>query len=295
MIDHHRGFALGAAGIALLCAMDAVAKALGAELSAFQVVFLRYLGSALWLAIWIAGTRGEWPRLGHLGRQALRAVMLVVTASMFFHAVARLPLALVAALAMTAPVYMTLLGAAFFKERMTGTAWLALGLGAAGSGIIVLFGSGPGAAGIGGDPLTWAAAILAPLGYAVTLALLKHHSSHEPPAAMSLGQSLLAAGLVLPLAWGTLPALNPVLATQAAAIGFLGAVGFLFLIEGLKRLPVSRFAVLDYTALIWAALFGLLFFGEVPGLHLCAGGLLIIAACVINARTPAAAAPAAVG
>lgn len=289
MTVRHHGFALGAAGIALLCAMDAVAKALGAELSAFQVVFLRYLGSALCLALWIAATGGGWPRPTHFTRQALRALMLVVTASMFFHAVARLPLALVAALAMTAPVYMTLIGAVFFKERMRTASWLALALGAAGSGIIIFAGSRFDAGGVAGDPLAWASAILAPLGYAATLAVLKHHSSDEPPAAMSLGQSLLAALLVLPLAWGALPVVTPTLAGQAALIGLLGASGFLFLIEGIKRMPVSVFAVLDYTALVWAALFGLLFFGEVPGLPLWAGGVLIIAACVINARTPAAA------
>lgn len=287
MISRQHGLALGAAGIALLCGMDAVAKALGAELSAFQVVFLRYLGSALWLALWIAATRAGWPRLTDFGRQALRAVMLVVTASMFFFAVARLPLALVAALGMTAPIYMTLIGALVFKEKMTGLSWLALALGVSGSAVIVLAGGALQSGGLSGDPLAWASAILAPVGYAATLALLKHHSNTESPAAMSLGQSLLAALLVLPLAWGAPPEITPILAGQSALIGLLGALGFLLLIEGLKRLPVSGFAVLDYTALVWAGFFGLIFFGEVPGLHLWIGGLLIIAACLVNTRNPA--------
>lgn len=288
MISRNTGFVLCVSGIALMCGMDAVAKALGASFSAFQIVFMRYLGAALWLALWILLSRGTWPRINDVGRQALRAVMLVATATMFFFAVGRLPLAVVAALGMTAPVYMTLLGALLFKERMGAGAWLALALGLAGSAIIILGGGALDAgAAAGGDPLAWAAALLAPLTYAATMALLKHHSGNEEPAAMSLGQSLIAALLVLPLAFGALPEITLPLAGQAVLVGFLGAVGFLLLLHGLKRMPVSAFAVLDYSGLVWAALFGLVFFNEIPGLQFWLGALLIVAACVVNGRRPA--------
>ncbi|WP_323013986.1 DMT family transporter [Devosia sp.] len=288
MTRGNSGFVLCVSGIALMCGMDAVAKALGASFSPFQIVFMRYLGAALWLALWIFSSKGAWPRIDDIGRQALRAVMLVATASLFFFAVTHLPLAAVAALGMTAPVYMTLLGALFLKENMRGGAWLALALGIAGSAVIVLGGgaletSSP----LGGAPLAWTAAALAPVAYAVTMALLKHHSGQEEPAAMSLGQSLIAALLVLPLAFGPLPEINASLAGQSALIGFLGALGFLLLLHGLKRMPVSAFAVLDYSGLVWAAFFGFIFFQEVPGLQFWLGALLIVSACALNARRPA--------
>ena len=286
MNSRRGGIVMGAAGIALMCGMDAVAKALGADLTAFQVVFARYLCSALWLALWIALSGGIWPRLADLGRQALRATMLVATASMFFYAVARLPLAVVAALGMTAPIYVTLLGALFFRERIGADPWIALVLGSAGSAIII-FAGGTTEMGMGGEPLAWAAAALAPLTYAVTLALLKHHSAQEEPAAMTLGQSLIASLLVLPLAVGHLPEITTRIAGLATLIGFLGAVGFLLLVSGLRRMPVSVFAVLDYTALIWAGIFGYVFFAEIPGLQLWVGGTLIVAACAITARRSA--------
>ena len=112
------GMLFCASGIVLMCCMDAVAKALGADLTTFQVVFLRYLGAALWLILWIALTGASWPKREDLGRQAQRAALLVVTASLFFYAVTHLPLAVVAALGMTAPVYVTLLGAIFFHEKI---------------------------------------------------------------------------------------------------------------------------------------------------------------------------------
>jgi len=288
MKGRYSSFILCISGIALMCGMDAVAKALGASFSAFQIVFMRYLGAALWLALWIALSKGTWPRLDDIGRQALRAVLLVATATLFFFAVGRLPLAAVAALGMTAPVYMTLLGALLFEEKMGPGVWLALALGLSGSAVIVLGGGALHAgSAMSGDPLAWVAAVLAPAVYAATMALLKHHSGREEPAAMSLGQSLIAALLVLPLAYGAPPVLTlPVLA-QTILIGFLGAVGFLLLLHGLRHMPVSAFAVLDYSGLVWAAIFGFAFFQEVPGGPFWLGAVLIVSACVVNSRRTA--------
>jgi S-adenosylmethionine uptake transporter len=103
---------------------------------------------------------------------------------------------------------------------------------------------------------------------------------------MTMGQSLLAAILVSPLAFGGWPTITPHIAGLGTLIGLLGAVGFLLLVHGLRRLPVSVFAVLDYTALIWAGLLGFIFFAEVPGPQLWIGGSLIIAACILNSRRP---------
>lgn len=288
MTSTNRGLILGAAGIALMCGMDAVAKALGADLTAFQVVFVRYLGSAIWLALWIALSRGNWPRLADLGPQAMRAVLLVATASMFFYAVSQLPLAVVAALGMTAPLYVTLIGALLFKEKLGSRAWMALALGGAGAAIIILGGGTLDVAGMSGQWLAWAAALLAPLSYAAILALLKHHSGKEEPAAMTLGQSAIAALLVLPLTLTQVPVVTTELVALVTLIGLLGAVGFLLLIHGLRLMPVSVFAVIDYTGLLWAALLGFVFFSEVPGLAFWAGAVLIVGACFINSRRPLA-------
>jgi S-adenosylmethionine uptake transporter len=265
--------------------MDAVAKALGAEMATFQVVFVRFLGAAVWLALWIAFTRGTWPRFGDLGRLGLRGTLLVATASMFFYAVANLPLALVAALGMTAPLYVTLIGAAILKERLDANAWAALILGGSGAAIIILGGGAILVPDIESDPLAWAAALLAPFSYACILALLKHHSLKETPAAMTLGQSAVAALLALPLALAQpFPAITPIIAGQTVLVGFLGAAGFVLLISGLRLVPVSVFAIVDYTGLLWAAALGFVFFSELPRLPFWAGAALIVGACILNSR-----------
>jgi S-adenosylmethionine uptake transporter len=78
-------------------------------------------------------------------------------------------------------------------------------------------------------------------------------------------------------------------------IGMLGAMGFVLLTIGLRTTPASAFAIVDYMNILWAALFGFVFFSEVPELRFWIGGALIIAACVLGAwsasrrpETPAA-------
>ena len=288
-----KGLAFGATGVVLLCCMDAVVRGLGAELTTFQIVFVRMLGAALWLSIWIAATRGEWPKAARIPRHLLRGAMLMVTATLFFYAASHLPLAVATALAMTAPVYVTVMAAILFREPINAMGMAALGVGLLGSAVII-FGGTTVVLNGSSDILAWGAAITAPLAYAFTMVVMKHHSRDETAAAMTLGQSLAAAAMVLPLALGSIPALTPTLSWQMPLVGFLGAAGFLFFINGLQRLPVSVFAVLDYTALIWASLLGFIFYSEVPGPQLWIGGALVILACILSARAmpkPAAALP----
>ncbi len=93
---------------------------------------------------------------------------------------------------------------------------------------------------------------------------------------------LAAQDVVVPTGWA---------AVLTVLIGLLGAAGFLLLINGLKRLPVAVFAVIDYSGLLWAGLFGFAFFGEVPGPQLWIGGALIISACVLAAHMARPASP----
>jgi drug/metabolite transporter (DMT)-like permease len=278
-----KGVAFGLIGVVLLSCMDAVVRSLGAELTTFQIVFVRMLGAALWLAAWIAATRSEWPKVRRIPRHILRGCMLMVTASLFFYAVRHLPLAVCTALAMAAPVYVTVLAAILFREPISITGVVALGLGFVGSAVII-FGGETVVLNGSSDLFAWGAAILAPVAYAFTMVVMKHHSRDETAAAMTLGQSLAAAAIVLPFALGAIPALTPSLSWQIPLVGFLGAAGFLFFINGLQRLPVSVFAVLDYSALLWASLLGYLFYSEVPGPQLWVGGVLVILACVLSAR-----------
>ena len=260
------GLLLCFGGMILLCGMDATAKALGGvRLGAFEIGFVRYAGSTIWLALYIALTRGPWPDLRNWRRHVLRGVLSVTTASLFFYGVTHLPLAIATALAMSAPVYVSILGIVFLRERPAPTLGLAIALGIAGSAVVVLGGDFSGTA--TGDTSGWIAGLLAPLSYAATIVVLKHHADDESAPALTLSTSAVAALVLLPLA------------------GLLGACGFILLTTGLRTTPASTYAIVDYASLLFAALFGFLFFTEVPQVSFWIGGAMIVGACVVAMRT----------
>ncbi|WDR02908.1 DMT family transporter [Devosia algicola] len=277
------GILLGVGGVMVLSAMDSVAKSLGASLNIFVLVFVRYLGAALWLALYMAITGRAWPQRKNYRRHLLRGATMASTACLFFYGVTHLPLAVASALAMSAPLYISLFGIVLLKEKFSASLGLAIIVGIVGS-LIVVLGGAPIVVTGSADILAWGAAILAPVSYASAIVLLKHHATDEGAASMTLAQSLVAAVIVLPLAIVnfTLPAGLAWL--QVGGIGLLGAIGFLLLIAGLRRIPASVFAVVDYTGLLWAGMFGYLFFAEVPPPQLWIGGTLIISACAIGTR-----------
>lgn len=196
------GLLLCFAGMALLCAMDAVAKGLGAHLNTFQIGFVRYGGAAIWLVVYVALTRQSWPKLSNWRRHVLRGVLMVATACLFFYGVTHLPLAIATALAMSAPIYVSLFGIVFFKERPSPVLGLAIVLGIIGSAVMVIGSDVGGATDISG----WIAGLLAPISYAGAIVLLKHHSDDDSAVALTLSTAVVAAVVLLPLAAPGFPA-----------------------------------------------------------------------------------------
>ena len=69
-----------------------------------------------------------------------------------------------------------------------------------------------------------------------------------------------------------------------AGIGTLGVCGHLVLAKAYSLAPAGRMAPADYTVLVYGAIFGYLFFGEIPAWTTIAGGLLIITSSVTATR-----------
>lgn len=272
------GLLLCFAGMALLCAMDAVAKGLGAHLNTVQIAFVRFGGAALWLVVYIAATRGSWPVLKNWRRHVLRGLLMVATASLFFYGVTHLPLAICTALAMSAPIYVSLFGIVLFKERPSPILGAAILLGIIGSAVIVIGGDTSGATDISG----WIAGLLAPISYAAAIVLLKHHADDDSATALTLSTAVVAALVFLPLAVPAFPVPVGAMWWQLPLIGFFGAAGFVLLTIGLRTTPASSFAIVDYMSLLWAAGFGFVFFSEVPGVRFWLGGALIVAGCALG-------------
>jgi S-adenosylmethionine uptake transporter len=117
--------------------------------------------------------------------------------------------------------------------------------------------------------------------YALSLTLLRVRAQKEDAETiMWLGNGVPA--LLLMPAWLVFsgPFQVPQEWPWLALIGLLGYVTWYLFTRAYARAPAQLLAPLEYTALIWAALFGWFVFREPVPLTLYAGAAVIIAACL---------------
>jgi S-adenosylmethionine uptake transporter len=288
-VDRLPPFFVASVGMVLLTIMDATVKSLSASYSTAQIVFIRYLLMGLILATIVVFTRQGWPSAHRLRIHFGRAVLMLITGSTFFYALGHLPLAEVFVLALTSPIFIALFASLFLKEPVKPAVAFAIAAGFAGVLVMVLGDS----ARSGGsyEPLALASALLSPVTYALGIVLLRAQTAREPVTVILATHALMVAALVLPIVAvvPVTPAANDLAAF--AAVGLLGSVGHLAFGNGLKRMPAARFAMIEYTGVIWAALLGYAFFNETPRATAWIGAALIVAGCLIVVTKRAAPPP----
>lgn len=287
MLGPQGSFWLAAFGIFLATGMDGIVKHLSGDFGTVQIVWMRFALMAAILAPVLVVLRLRLPHRGALGAHVGRSALMLVTTALFFFALGRLPLVEVFVLSFTAPVFTALFAALLLREPIGGRVWAAIALALCGMAV-VLAGKGAAPGGATGDPLAYAAALGAPVTYALGLVLLRFQTLRESLPVIVFTQSAIITGvLALPVAAvGVWPA--PVDWSAILAMGVLSTAGMLAFAAGLRGLTAARFAVVEYTGLIWATLIGLALFDEVPPLAFWPGAALVLTGCFIAARQRAA-------
>ena len=208
---------LAVAAEGLLTLMDAIIKALSARYPTLQIAFLRFGFGLIGAAIYTAWNRPGWPTREATLYNGMRALLIVVVATTFFFALARLPLADAIALSFISPVLTAVFGVLLLGERLDWRIVVALAGGFAGMLLIVC--GGLGSAGMSGDVLIGVAAVLiSAVGYAFNIVLLRHRATRDPLSQIVLFQNLgPAVILALPALWvWTAPTLVRLCAVRAA-------------------------------------------------------------------------------
>lgn len=276
--------------IAILTLMDAGIKHWTHTYGTPQILVMRYTAGTLVagsiVAVMIALGRLAMPAKGSLRRAFQRGILIVCVAGFFFYALSVIPLAEATAIAFTAPIYIALLGWVILKEPVGRQTWLAILIGFAGVAIISSGAFAQGNA-FSGALSGYICAAFAALFYAGALVLTRLHASSDPVPTMIMLQSCFAVLFATPLLLLTFMGLavdgRPFMMPDgftvlfALGIGLLGTVGHLFMAWGFKHANAARLGPMEYTSLIWAALYGLLLFGEMPGWRLFVGCGFIVA------------------
>ena len=197
---------------------------------------------------------------------------------MIYSAFALAPLALVAALRFSAPLFAAILAVVLLGEALKLRRFVAI-LAGIGGGLIVLQ---PGMAELGlGEVL----ALTSAAAWGLVLVLTKSLTRTESSLTITFYGTLviLPLAFVASLAFWVWPTWEQL--AWLLALGALGTVANLALAHGIKMADVGVLMPLDFTKLVWAALVGYVFFLEIPGTWTWVGGAVIFAAALNVART----------
>lgn len=264
------------AGVACLSANDAVAKTLTADYSPLQILFLRNV-IALPFTLLVAFLMGGAPALRSYRPAAhlLRGALWVGATVMFFTSFMHLALAEATALIFVAPVFITVISALFLHERVGRGGWLAVLSGFLGVLVVIR----PGGAAFQPVALLPVATALV---YAVLMLSARWVDRRESVWTLLVyltGAGALLGGLIVPFVW------VPVRAEDLwlfAAIALFGTAGMTMMTQAFRLTPAVVVAPLDYTGLIWAALFGWLIWRESLDAMTLLGAAIIIASGVFT-------------
>lgn len=283
-------FAAGILGIALFSGMDAVMKGLVLAIGTFATMFWRNL-----IGIGLSGMtylprRAAWPPRATMAIHLKRGLLSAAMGYLFFWGIGRVPLAQAVALAFIAPLIALYLAAVMLHEtvgrRTVGASLIAF------AGVLVIF-FGQAQADLGREALIGSLAVLlSAVLYAVNIILMRQQALVADPFEISFFQSVIVTvvlALFIPVAGISMPPATQwpwILLASILAIGSLTLLGWAY-----ARAEASYLATTEYTAFLWAALFGWLAFQEPLSPFTLAGAMLIVAGCVLAARKPQEASP----
>jgi S-adenosylmethionine uptake transporter len=283
-------FAVACLGIALFSAMDAAMKGAAIAIGAYSAMLWRQaIGASLGFVPYML-TRKEWPSRAGLKIHVLRGLVASIMAVLFFYGITRIPLAEGIALSFIAPLLALYLAAVMLGERVGRSSVIASLLGVA--GVVVLVAARLSDESGAPRHLDGVAAIfLSAVFYAYNIILMRQQALLAGPMEVAFFQCVTAGvflllalplflifvphGVALPHGhiWGLL--------TLSAALAFAS----LFLLSwAYARAEAQALVPVEYTAFLWAAILGAIFYEEAVTATTVVGTVLIVTGCIIAAR-----------
>ena len=264
-----RGAALLVLATALFASMDAIGKGLMQRHDPFQVVWARYAAQAVIVAIIVSPRLGRVIRTARPGLQVIRSALLFMATLCGFFAFSVMPLADATAIFQTAPLAITALAALILREPVGPRRWAGVMVGFLGALIIVR----PGADVFQPAALLPMLGALFFAGYSIATRFLGRDESYWTTFLYTAALGALIASAFVPLVWVT-PTWGD--AALMLAMGAIGSAGQFLLIVAFNTAPASAIAPFTYAGLIFATLWGYLFFGDAPDGWTATGAAVIV-------------------
>jgi drug/metabolite transporter (DMT)-like permease len=264
-----RGAVLVLMATTLFASMDAIAKLMTERYDPMQVVWARYTGQALLVALMVAPRLRRVLRTDHLPLQLLRSGFFFGATISGFFAYSMLPLATVTAVFQVAPLIITAMAALLLRETVGPRRWAGVAAGFLGALIIIR----PGSSVFEPASLLPMLAALFFSGYTITTRMLGRDDGFWTTFLYSAGLGAILSTLYVPFVWTTPSWADAWTLLGMAAIGTLGQ---LVLIAAFSTAQASALAPFTYFGLIVAALLGYLVFGDLPDAATVLGAGVIV-------------------
>lgn len=264
------GIVFAICAFALFSTHDALIKLLGSSYAPFQVIFFSVLFGFPPVAMSMGAERAlDNFRPHHPWWLAARTLGILVSMSCGFYAFTVLPLAQVYAILFAMPLLITAMSVPFLGETVGARRWIAIVLGLAGVLVVVRPGIEP-------LNLGHLAALTAAVVNSFGAIIVRKISSDERTAVLILypmAATLIVMAALLPTVYTPMPLGDLWL---AALIGVLAFGGQMLNIQAYKRASAAVVAPMQYSQIIWATIFGSLFFDEFPDEWTFVGAAIII-------------------
>jgi drug/metabolite transporter (DMT)-like permease len=253
-------------------------KVVSTSLNNEMVVFFRNVCAFIFILPWLAYSRPP----GGIRTNCLRFHLLRSAAGLgamycFFYAIAELQLSEAFLLSSTSPLFIPLIAYVWMREKVTCRARGAVITGFIGIVLILK-------PGFGIFRPAMLVALAAGLLAATAMVTIRRMSFSEPAIRIvfyfTIFSTMISAG---PLFWSWISPL-PEIWWLLILMGFLAAVGQVFLTRGYSLAPAAQVGPLTYGNVVFATLNGWIYWGETLDLMTWAGAFLVCVAGIITTR-----------
>ncbi len=263
-------FSLAAFGV--YATHDALIKTLGGSYSAFQLIFFSGLLGFPLVTLMLMRDRTDGNLIPkHPYWTTIRTGSSVLNAVAGFYAFSVLPLAQCYAIIFAMPILITLLAIPMLGEKVGVHRWMAIIVGLIGVVIVLRPGQ---------MPLTLGhLAAMAAAGLGAMTSVIVRKIGHDERGVVLMLYPMVAnflfMAIALPFVYIPVPAEHFGMMFAMSGLGLLGGV---LIIAAYRRAPAIIVAPMQYSQIIWAILYGYLFFNEDIDLMTGIGTAVIIAA-----------------
>ncbi|MEB2845050.1 EamA family transporter [Rhizobiales bacterium RZME27] len=265
------GMGLMLVGMLMFALNDTMGKWLVSSYSLSQILFIRSTAAFVILAPAFWRHRGQLLTSPKPGLQSARAILSTAEVASFYFVVGFMPLADAMTYWLAAPIYVAALSPILLKEKVGWRRWSAIAVGFLG----VVIALQPGAASFG------LPALLALAGSAAfAFMMISGRQLRDTPDIVLVFWQVVSAGVAglvfLPWQWSSIQSGFDL--GMLCLLGVVASAAHLLVNRALKLADAATVVPLQYTLLLWAMLFGWIFFDDIPKPATLVGAALIVAA-----------------